>query len=40
MKQGDRIVTVGDEALKKAKYLKAFGLPVDIVTSDDLLKKE
>jgi len=40
MKTGDRIITIGNEALEQAKYLKSFGLSVDIITSDDLLKNE
>lgn len=39
MKQGDKIITIGDEALESAKYLKQFGIPVEIIPSDDLIKE-
>jgi len=41
MKAGDKVITIGDKALEDANYLvKGYGLPVEIITSDEILKNK
>lgn len=39
MRHGDKIITIGNKAFEDAKYLRNFGINVDVVTSEELLKK-